>query len=128
MGIAQYEVGKSWEREVMEYYNKLGYYTYKFPTELNGTICDIITVKNSVAMFMECKHIKGDKLYYKSSGINKKRDELNNFVTKHNTNVYIMIKSDKVGVFWTTWLKAKPIFEEKGYLDLKKDCYNGNME
>ena len=34
-----------------------------------------------------------------------------------------MIKSDKVGYFWTTWLKAKPIFEEKGYLDLGKDCF-----
>ena len=39
-----------------------------------------------------------------------------------------MIKSDKVGVFWTSWINAKPIFEEKGYLDLKEDCFKGNLE
>jgi hypothetical protein len=39
-----------------------------------------------------------------------------------------MIKSDKLGVYWTTWLKAKPIFEDKGYLDIEKDCYKGSME
>ena len=77
-------------------------------------------------MYIEAKHTKTDKLYYKGCGIHKKRDELDNFVNKYNNNVYIMIKSDKLGVYWTTWVKARPIFEKKGYLDLKEDCYCGN--
>lgn len=126
MGIKQYKVGKSWEEELMDYYNKRGFYTYKFPTDFNGTICDILISKNGSCMFIEAKHTKTNKLYYKGCGIYKKRDELDNFVNKYNNNIYIMIKSDKLGVYWTTWLKAKPIFEEKGYLDLEKDCYCGN--
>lgn len=125
MGITQYKVGKSWEEEVMDYYNRKGYYTYKFPTDFNGTICDILVSKNASAMFIECKHTKTDKLGYRTCGIYKKRDELDNFVQKYNNNVYIFIKSDKCGVFWTTWLKAKPIFESKGHLDLEKDCIKG---
>ena len=125
MGKKQYEVGKSWEQEIMEHYNKKGYYCYKFPTDFNGTICDILVSKNGACMFIEAKHITTDKLRYKSSGLYKKRDELNNFTSKYN-NVYIMIKSDKIGVYWTTWLKARPIFEEKGYLDLETDCYCAN--
>ena len=126
MGIKQYKVGKSWEEELMDYYNKRGFYTYKFPTDFNGTICDILVSKNGSCMYIEAKHTKTNKLYYKGCGIYKKRDELDNFVNKYNNNIYIMIKSDKLGVYWTTWLKAKPIFEEKGYLDLEKDCYCGN--
>ena len=126
MGMKQYKVGKSWEEEIMDYYNKRGFYTYKFPTDFNGTICDVLVCKNASTMFIEAKHTKTNKLYYKGCGIYKKRDELDNFVNKYNNNIYIMIKSDKLGVYWTTWLKAKPIFEEKGYLDLKKDCYCGN--
>lgn len=126
MGIKQYKVGKSWEEELMDYYNKRDFYTYKFPTDFNGTICDILISKNGSCMFIEAKHTKTNKLYYKGCGIYKKRDELDNFVNKYNNNIYIMIKSDKLGVYWTTWLKAKPIFEEKGYLDLEKDCYCGN--
>ena len=126
MGLKQYEVGKQWEEELMDYYNKRGYFTHKFPTEFNGTICDILVAKNGSCMFIEAKHTKTNKLYYKGCGIYKKRDELDNFVNKYNNNIYIMIKSDKLGVYWTTWLQAKPIFEEKGYLDLEKDCYCGN--
>ena len=77
-------------------------------------------------MYIEAKHTKTDKLYYKGCGIYKKRDELDNFVNKYNNNIYIMIKSDKLGIYWTTWVKARPIFEKKGYLDLKEDCYCGN--
>lgn len=128
MGITQYKVGKSWEQEIMEYYNKKNYFAYKFPTEFSGTICDIILIKNSACMMVECKHTTGEKLYYKGCGIYKKRDEIDNFVKKYNTNVYIMIKSDKLGIFWTSWINAKPIFESQGYLDLKKDCFKGNME
>ena len=126
MGIKQYKVGKSWEEELMDYYNKRDFYTYKFPTDFNGTICDILVSKNGSCMYIEAKHTKTNKLYYKGCGIYKKRDELDNFVNKYNNNIYIMIKSDKLGIYWTTWLKAKPIFEEKGYLDLEKDCYCGN--
>lgn len=128
MGITQQRVGKSWEKQILDYYAKKGYWSYKMPTEFNGTICDIILVKNSAVMLVECKHTTSDKLYYKGSGIYKKRDELNNFVQKYNTNIYIMIKSDKVGTFWTSWINAKPIFENQGYLDLEKDCFKGNME
>lgn len=128
MGKQQYEVGKRWEDKLMEYYNKKGYYTYKFVTGFNGTICDIMVVKNGACMFLEAKHTRSDKLYYKGCGIYKKRDEIDNFIKKYNCNIYIMIKSDKVGVYWTTWLKAKPIFESQGYLDLEKDCFKGNME
>lgn len=128
MSIKQYNVGKSFEKEILEYYSNKGYWTYKFPTEFGGTICDIMVVKNGACMFIECKHTTSDKLYYKGCGIYKKRDEIDNFIKKYNCNVYIMIKSDKVGVYWTTWLKAKPIFESQGYLDLEKDCFKGNME
>lgn len=126
MGLTQYKVGKSWEEELMNYYGKRGFYTYKFPTDFNGTICDILVSKNGSCMYIEAKHTKTDKLYYKGCGIHKKRDELDNFVNKYNNNVYIMIKSDKLGVYWTTWVKVRPIFEKKGYLDLKEDCYCGN--
>lgn len=122
MGIKQYKIGKSWEQEVMEYYNKKGYYTYKFPTEFNGTICDLLISRNSSAMFIECKHTTKDKLSYKASGLYKKRDEIDNFVRKYGNDVWIMIKSDIVGNYWLTWSNAKPILEEKGYLDLRNDC------
>lgn len=127
MGVTQYKVGKSWEEELMDYYHKRGFFTYKFPTEFNGTICDLIIARNGSCMFIECKHIKHKKLYYKANGINKKRDELDNFVKKYNNNIYIMIKSDDLGIYWTTWLKAKSIFEEKGYLDLATDCFCANI-
>jgi len=128
MGIKQQQVGKSFEQEILSYYRKKGYWSYKFPTDFNGTICDIIVAKNGGCMFIECKHTTGEKLYYKGCGIYKKRDEIDNFINRHNCNIYIMIKSDKVGVYWTTWLKARPIFEDKGYLDIQKDCFKGNME
>ena len=47
MGIKQQRVGKSFEREILEHYAKKGWFAYKFPTEFNGTICDIILIKNS---------------------------------------------------------------------------------
>lgn len=127
MGKVQQKVGKDWEQELLEYYHKKGYWSYKMVTEFGGTICDIIVMKNSSCLFIEAKHTTTNKLYYKGCGIYKKKDEIDNFVNKYNTNVYIMIKSDKLGVYWTTWLKAKPIFEEKGYLDLEKDCYCANI-
>ena len=128
MGLKQQRIGKSFEKEILDYYAKKGYFAYKFPTEFNGTICDILLIRNSACMLIECKHTTSDKLYYKGSGIYKKRDELQNFVQKYNTNIYIMIKSDKVGVYWTSWINAKPIFESQGYLDLEKDCFKGNMD
>lgn len=128
MGLKQQRIGKSFEKEILDYYAKKGYFAYKFPTEFNGTICDILLIRNSACMLIECKHTTSDKLYYKGSGIYKKRDEIQNFVQKYNTNIYIMIKSDKVGVYWTSWINAKPIFESQGYLDLEKDCFKGNMD
>lgn len=127
MGLKQQKVGKDFEWEILDYYNKKGYFTYKFPTDFNGTVCDILVAKKGACMFVECKHTTGDKLYYKGCGIYKKRDELDRFVKKSSNNIYIMIKSDILGYFWTTWVKAKPIFEEKGHLDLEKDCYRGDL-
>lgn len=123
MGIVQYKVGKSWEEELLKYYHDKNYWVYKIPTLNNGTVFDIIVVKGGSCLCIEAKHITNDKLYYKGCGIYKKRDELDRFVKRTNNNIYIMIKSDKLGYFWTTWIKARPIFEEKGYLDLVKDCY-----
>ena len=95
MSIKQYEVGKSWEEELMDYYGKRGFYTYKFPTDFNGTICDIFISKNGGCMYIEAKHTKTNKLYYKGCGIYKKRDEIDNFVKKYNNNIYIMF-TDKI--------------------------------
>ena len=97
MSIKQYKVGKTWEEELMDYYNKRGFYTYKFITDFNGTICDILVSKNGSCMFIEAKHTKNNKLYYKGCGIYKKRDELNNFVKKYNNNIYIMFSMIYVG-------------------------------
>ena len=127
MGVKQQKVGKDFEWEILDYYNKKGYFTYKFPTDFNGTVCDILVAKKGACMFIECKHTTGDKLYYKGCGIHKKRDELDRFVKRTNNNIYIMINSDKLGYFWTTWVKARPIFEEKGHLDLERDCYKGEL-
>lgn len=127
MGLKQYRVGKKFEEEILDYYDKRGFFAYKFPTEFHGTICDIIVTKKGASMFIECKHIKGDKLYYKGCGIYKKRDEIDRFVNKTGNNVYIYIKSDKLGYFWTTWVKSKDVFEKKGYLDLLEDCFLANV-
>lgn len=128
MGRIQQQIGKSFEKKILDYYSKKENWAYKFPTEFDGTICDIIIVKNASCMFIEAKHTTGTKLYYKGSGLYKKRDEIDNFVKKYNCNVYIMIDSDKCGYFWTTWINAKPIFEEQGYLDLEKDCFKADLE
>lgn len=121
MGIKQQQVGKSWENQIMETYFKKGYYVEKRPTQNTGTVYDIMVAKNGSVMFIEAKHIVGNKLYYKGSGIMKKRDELDNFVKKTNNNIYIFVKSDVDGYFFTTWINAKPIFEEKGYIT-RQDC------
>lgn len=127
MGIKQQQVGKSWEQEIMEYYHNKGYFTYKFPTEFNGTVCDILVSRNANCIYIEAKHTTTDKLYFKGCGIYKKKDELDHFIAHSNNNIYIYIKSDKLGTFWTTWIEAKAIFENKGYLDLEKDCYKMEM-
>lgn len=126
MGIKQYTVGKRWEQEIISYYHKKGYFAYKIPTEFNGTLFDIIIAKNGSCMFIEAKHTKTNKLYYKGSGIYKKREELDRFIEKTNNNIFIFIKSDTLGYYWTTWLKSKDLFEKQGYLDLKKDCFCAN--
>ena len=128
MGKIQQQVGKSFEQEILNYYSNKGYWSFKIPTEFNGTVCDIILAKDGGCMFIECKHTTGDKLYYKGCGIYKKRDEIDNFVSKYNCNIYIMIKSDKLGYFWTTWVKSKETFEKQGYLDLEKDCFKASLE
>ena len=121
MGLKQQRVGKSWEEEIMETYFKKGYYVEKRPTQNTGTVYDILVSRSGSVMFIEAKHIVGDKLYYKGSGLYKKRDELDNFVKKTNNNIYIFVKSDITGRFFTTWVNAKKIFEEKGYIN-REDC------
>ena len=120
MGMQQYRVGKSWEADVMKYYSKLGYSTIKLPTDLEGTVFDIIALKHNNAVCIECKHTKTEKLYYKSSGLERKRDELDNFYVNGNT-VMIFIKSDKTGTFIIDWKIAKELFNRKGYIT-KDDC------
>lgn len=122
MGLKAQQVGKSWEKEIIKSYYKKGYQPFKLATEINGTCFDIILVRGAGCICIEAKHIQGDKLYFKGSGLLKKQDELQHFVDHTKTNVHIFIKSDKVGTFWTTWTIAYPIFKEKGYLELIKDC------
>lgn len=125
MGMKQYKVGKSWEEEVMMYYGKHGFSTIKLSTDLDGTVFDIIAIKGNKAVCIECKHTTTEKLYFKSSGLEHKRDELNNFVANGN-NVIIYVKSDKTGTFIIDWLDAKKIFKEKGYI-IKEDCIEVKM-
>lgn len=121
MGKIQQQVGKSWEQELMLRYNQKGWMSFKIPTMFAGTVFDIIFIKNNQCLCVEAKHIQGSKLYYKGSGLYKKRDELDNFIKKYNTNIYIFVKSDTDGEYWSSWLKLKPIFEEKGYITID-DC------
>lgn len=126
MGIKQQKVGKSWEQEIINTYYDKGWQPFKIPTEIMGTCFDIILIKSSAVMCIEAKHIQGEKLYFKSSGLYKKQDEINHFIEHCNTNIYLFIKSDKTGYFWTTWLNAYPILKEKGYIDIN-DCIKMNM-
>lgn len=124
MGMKQYKVGKDWEEDVIDYYYKKGYFTLKWPTMFTGTVFDIIAIKNGGVLAIECKHVTGDKLSFKSSGIEKKYDEIEHFVKTCGTNVYIYIKSDKLnGVYWTTFARSGQLLKEKGHLDLQKDCF-----
>ena len=128
MGMKSYIVGKTFEEEILDYYNKMDYFTYKIPTQINGTVFDIIAIKNGQCLTIECKHVEGDKLNYKSSGIAKKKDELNHFVDTSNTNVYIYVKSDKLGkIYWTTWKRSGKLLEDRGYLKLEEDCFVANL-
>ena len=120
--LKQYQVGKKWEERIIDYYNEKGYFTYKIPTMNSGTVFDIMAVKKGAALMIECKHIDGEKLYYAGSGLLKKRDEINHFIDRTGNNIYIYVESEKTGTWWTTWVKAFPIFEEKGYIDAG-DCF-----
>lgn len=115
-GLKSQSVGKQWEQEIIDAYYKRGYQPFKIATEIKGTCFDIIAIKNATCMCIEAKHITGDKLYFKGSGLWKKQDELNHFVKHCNTNVYIFIKSDKTGKWFIPWLQAYPLFKEKGYI------------
>jgi len=118
MGLLSYKVGKSWENDILNCYQRKGYATFKLSTDIDGTICDILCIKNNGVISIEAKHIKGHKLYYESSGLKRKRDELNNYISKNN-NVYIFIKSDIDGEFMLDWKEAEKIFNEKGYVTVQ---------
>jgi plasmid maintenance system antidote protein VapI len=124
--VTQYAIGKKWEEEVLHYYAKKGYFTYKIPTMNSGTVFDIFVARGGACLMIECKHIEGDKLYYAGSGLLKKTDEIDHFIQTTNNNVYLYVNSDVTGSFWTTWLKAKPILVEKGYIT-KEDCFPCNL-
>lgn len=131
MGLKQYKVGKSWEEEILAYYSKRGYFTYKIPTINEGTVFDIIVVKNGGCMCIECKHIKGNKLYYKGSGLLKKTDEIEHFIETTGNNIYIYVKSDTDGCFWTTWARSSELLKKQGHLstkDMFKAELGGNYE
>lgn len=125
--LKQYKVGKEWEDKVIKYYADKGYFVYKIPTMNSGTVFDVIAIHKGAALMIECKHTESDKLYYAGSGILKKRDEIDHFVNTTGNNLYIYVKSDKTGTWWTTWVKAKPIFEEKGYITIE-DCFKCEVE
>lgn len=125
--LKQYALGKEWEDKVIKYYADKGYFVYKIPTMNSGTVFDIIAVRKGAALMIECKHTESDKLYYAGSGILKKRDEIDHFINTTGNNLYIYVNSDKTGTWWTTWIKAKPIFEEKGYIT-KEDCFECKVD
>lgn len=127
VALKQYTVGKKWEDRVIKYYNDRNYFTYKIPTMNSGTVFDIIAAKKGSVLMIECKHTDSDKLYYVSSGLLKKRDELDHFINTTQNNIYLYVNSEETGTWWTTWIKAKPILEEKGYIT-KEDCYPCNLD
>ena len=116
MSKTQYDVGKSWEDRVIDYYNKKGYFVYKIPTLIGGTVFDIIAIHKGAVLCIECKNIKGSKLYFESSGLKKKKDEIDHFVNASKTNLYLYVYSDKDGAFWITWPDAREKLIEKGYI------------
>lgn len=126
-GLKSQRVGKTWEQEILDMYYAKGYQGFKLATEISGTCFDIIVLKNSTALCIEAKHIQGEKLYFKSSGLSKKEDEINHFIKHCNTNVYVFVKSDKTGIWYSSWLQLYPIFKEKGYV-VKEDCIPVGLE
>ena len=120
-GRKSQSVGKQWEQEIMDVYYKKGMQPIKLATEINGTCFDIVLIRNATVMCIEAKHIIGDKLYFKSSGLEKKQDEINHFIKHCGTNIYIFVKSDKTGTWFQSWLNLYPIFKQKGYVT-KEDC------
>lgn len=120
-GLKSQRVGKSWEQEIIHEYYKRGYQPFKLSTEIKGTCFDIIAIKNATVLCIEAKHITGDKLYFKSSGLEKKQDEINHFIKHCNTNVYVFVKSDKTGKWFDSWVRMYPKLKKKGYVS-KEDC------
>ena len=125
-GLKSQKVGKSWEQEIIDVYYKRGFQPFKIPTEIKGTCFDIILIKNATATCIEAKHITGDKLYFKSSGLYKKQDEINHFIHHSNTNIYVFVKSDVTGTWFNSWLNVYPILKEKGYITAE-DCIKITM-
>ena len=127
MGLKQYKVGKSWEETILDYYNKKGYFAYKIPTINEGTVFDIIVLRNGGCMCIECKHITGDKLYYKGSGLLKKTDEIEHFIDTTGNNIYIYVNSDTYGYYWTTWKHSSELLKKQGYLSIQ-DMFKANLD
>lgn len=127
MGMKQYKVGKSWEDEVMEYYSNKGYSTIKLSTDIDGTVFDIIALKNNRAICIECKHSKTDKLYYRSCGLERKRDEIDNFCDKGNPiMIFVKFDADLNNGYVIDWQYAKLLFKTKKFIT-KEDCVKVEM-
>lgn len=126
-GLKSQSIGKLWEQKIIQAYYKRGYQPFKLATEISGTCFDIIAIKNATVLCIEAKHITGDKLYFKSSGLEKKQDEIKHFIDHCNTNVYVYVWSDETGMWFQSWLNIYPIFKEKGYVT-KEDCIPFTIE
>ncbi len=127
MGLIQYKIGDKFEQEVATEYAKRGYFVYKLPTGINGTVFDFIMVRNNTALFIECKHVKGSKLR-PSCGLLKKKDELDHFCHVSGSEVMILIRSDELGgVYTITWTRARELFSSIGYIDIAQDCTKVNF-
>ena len=124
MGYKSYKVGKDFEEQIIDYYADRGYFVFKIPTVIQGTVFDIIVIKGGSALCIECKHTNSAKLNFVGSGLAKKEDEITHFVKKTNTNIYFYIKSEKLnGIYWTTDGRSWELLKKQGYLDLEKDCF-----
>lgn len=134
MGIKSYENGKSLEQKVMSMYRNKGYFTYKIPTMIEGTVFDILAIKNNGVICIECKHINGNVLSFHKSGLYKKKDELNHFVDTTNTSVYIFIECECDGeddIYLISWKylykcfeKADTIYVKRVAAKIDKVCYD----
>lgn len=101
MGKIQQEVGKSFENEMLEILKDKGYWATKLKTGNNGTVFDILAVKNNRAIAIECKNVTHKNSLRFTKEIEKKYDELYNYF-EINNNLYLAIRFDD-GIYFRRW-------------------------